>query len=85
MSDSQDKFTSGMLVQFRGLIVGEVKLPPLRGRLMPYSGKVTTVGAVTIANDPNRLIFNSNGSLYSHASHGILLEKVKEPTDGEKT
>lgn len=70
-------FKVGNFVQFKGLVVGEIRLAPRRGTLKA-SKNASVAGAVTLEDDPDNLIFNSNGSLYCHAQYGILLEHVRE-------
>jgi len=68
-------FKVGEKVRFRGLQAAGVVLPPFVGILKP--AKNAAPGCVQIEDEPKKLIFNADGSLYCHAQYGILLERSK--------
>jgi len=71
-----DRFHAGDTVKFRGLKYQGKTFLPFDGKLKAV--KNTVEGAVTIVDEPFRLIFNPDGTLYCHAHLGILLEKPKK-------
>ncbi len=70
-----DRFYAGDTVKFRGLKHQGKTFLPFDGKLKGVKNAVE--GAVTIVDEPFRLVFNPDGTLYCHAHLGILLEKPK--------
>ena len=70
-------FKAGDKVSFKGLTVGTIVLQPREGVLRKADDNTAIKGVVSIVGDKQQLLFNSNGSMYCHGHHGILLERLE--------
>lgn len=69
-------FTPGMLVKFKGLAAGKIKIPVIQGELRLNDRNTSVKGVMSIAGDTHGMLFMPDGTIYCHGQFGPMLESL---------